>query len=236
MNCLTCCRTKLERTPVFCAVDAGQFFQQEMLVVFHIGYYYLELVVGIVTGDQGTFHHFRHFGYRLIGSYSGVPGVLVRRYGCADQFKFSDGSHRTDRREQRHALLHYTAPIWIEGYCLQCHGAESASILSIPGATPVRYMKCLLVIAFRNRLNCFNRRHIALPSLTTDCPCRFKSLPFRIRTSHPFQAACCLAPIPFRVRQAQLANKLYFQCYFALWKRLLFRHRQPSPRIRRLLC
>lgn len=32
--------------------------------------------------------------------------------------------------------LHYTAPIWIEGYCLQCHGAESAAPASIRQAYP----------------------------------------------------------------------------------------------------
>ena len=32
--------------------------------------------------------------------------------------------------------LHYTAPIWIEGYCLQCHGAETAAPASIRQAYP----------------------------------------------------------------------------------------------------
>ncbi|MBP7203269.1 MAG: DUF3365 domain-containing protein [Propionivibrio sp.] len=32
--------------------------------------------------------------------------------------------------------FHYTAPIWVEGYCLKCHGAESAAPASIRRAYP----------------------------------------------------------------------------------------------------
>ncbi len=38
--------------------------------------------------------------------------------------------------EQGKRWFHYTAPIWIEGYCLRCHGAESAAPESIRNAYP----------------------------------------------------------------------------------------------------
>jgi signal transduction histidine kinase/DNA-binding response OmpR family regulator len=74
--------------------------------------------------------------------------------------------------EQGKRWFHYTAPIWIEGYCLRCHGAEKAAPESIrkayPGASydyqegdlrgvmsiklPLEHYEAALAKRFQNRL------------------------------------------------------------------------------------
>ena len=41
--------------------NMGQLVQQEVLVVLHVAHHHLELVVGIVAGDEITLQHFGQF-------------------------------------------------------------------------------------------------------------------------------------------------------------------------------
>ncbi len=57
--------------------DVGQLVQQEVLVVFHVPHHHLELVVGIVAGDEVTLEHFGQLTDGAVKIFEPLRGVPV---------------------------------------------------------------------------------------------------------------------------------------------------------------